>query len=274
MDKQLFKADEWDSKDFTWTEQTLKPGFRRPVIVHRAVLGSVERFMAILIEHLGGKWPFWISPRQIIVCPISEAALEYCESVQLYFHKLGYECEVDRTQGSINKKVRNAQLAQWNYILCAGKDEMAEGSVDVRSRDNKRHGKMRPDDFVEFLKKEIPQVSSQAVNMYEKAWSPDSYARAGGEESKQAAKGSSKASSSAGSQSVVKRNFTADLEEIEAALADGNQFILGGIKPSAADSKMLEKIKNVKPDPLVYPHAFGWWAQISKFSPEEQQSWK
>ena len=52
-----------DDKDFTWSEGALKPGFKRPVIVHRAILGSVERFMAILIEQLGGKWPFWLSPR-------------------------------------------------------------------------------------------------------------------------------------------------------------------------------------------------------------------
>ena len=84
----------------------------------------MERFSAILIEHLAGKWPFWLSPRQVIVCPISEKAMDYCESVYLYFHKLGYECELDRTQGNINKKVRNAQLAQWNYILVAGEAEM------------------------------------------------------------------------------------------------------------------------------------------------------
>jgi len=52
-----------DDEEFVWREQPLKPGFKRPVIIHRAILGSVERFMAILIEHLGGKWPFWISPR-------------------------------------------------------------------------------------------------------------------------------------------------------------------------------------------------------------------
>ena len=82
----------------------LKPGFRRPVIVHRAVLGSLERFTAILCEHLAGKWPFWLSPRQVIVCPISEKSFEYANSIYLYFHKLGYEAEVDKTQGSINKK--------------------------------------------------------------------------------------------------------------------------------------------------------------------------
>jgi threonyl-tRNA synthetase len=58
-----YPKDELDEEDFTWQEHHLKPGFARPVIIHRAILGSVERFVAILIEHLGGKWPFFISPR-------------------------------------------------------------------------------------------------------------------------------------------------------------------------------------------------------------------
>lgn len=124
---QVFKPDDMDEHEFKWQEQPLKPGFKRPVIVHRAILGSIERFMAILIEHLGGKWPFWLSPRQIIVVPISEKFLDYCESVALYFHEKGYEATVDRSSDTINKKVRNAQLAQWNYILVAGQDEMNAG---------------------------------------------------------------------------------------------------------------------------------------------------
>ena len=81
MGEQLFKKDEYDDEDFTWKEKALKPGFERPVIVHRAILGSVERFMAILIEHLAGKWPFWMSPRQCIILPISEKTSAYCKSV-------------------------------------------------------------------------------------------------------------------------------------------------------------------------------------------------
>jgi threonyl-tRNA synthetase len=60
---QLFKSDDYDDEDFEWKEHALKPGYARPVMVHRAILGSVERFMAILIEHLAGKWPFFLSPR-------------------------------------------------------------------------------------------------------------------------------------------------------------------------------------------------------------------
>lgn len=111
MAKEIFKADEYDDKEFVWHERSLKPGFKRPVIVHRAILGSIERFMAILIEHLGGKWPFWMSPRQIIVLPISEKASAYCHSVYLYLHRLGYECAVDASSGKIQKKVAVAQAA-------------------------------------------------------------------------------------------------------------------------------------------------------------------
>ena len=106
----MFKGDEYDAEDFEWKEQPVKPGFERPVIVHRAILGSVERFMAILIEHTAGKFPFFISPRQIMIVPISEKFGDYCDSVYLYFHKLGYQVEVDHSNMTLNKKIRTHQL--------------------------------------------------------------------------------------------------------------------------------------------------------------------
>ena len=63
MNSEVFGKDEFDEEEFKWEEHPVKNGAKRPVIIHRAILGSVERFMAILIEHLAGKWPFWISPR-------------------------------------------------------------------------------------------------------------------------------------------------------------------------------------------------------------------
>jgi len=107
MKSQLFKADDVDDEDFEWKEHPLKQGFARPVIIHRAILGSVERFMAILIEHLGGKWPFFLSPRQCIICPISEKYSDYCESVYLYLHKQGWSVELDTSNLTLNKKIRN-----------------------------------------------------------------------------------------------------------------------------------------------------------------------
>ena len=126
-----------------------------------------------MIEHLGGKWPFWISPRQVIVCPISEKALDYCESVYLYLHHQGFQCKLDTSQGSVNKKVRNAQLAQWNYILVAGEKEMANGTVDVRLRDgNERIGEWRIDDLAKHLHTLDPQPSQSFDNFYKKMWKP------------------------------------------------------------------------------------------------------
>jgi len=145
LSSQMFKADEFDEQDFEWKEQHVKPGFARPVMIHRAILGSVERFMAILMEHLGGKWPFFLSPRQAIITPISIKSQEYCDSVYLYLHQKGYQVEVDHSNLTLNKKIRNHQLEQWNFILVAGEEEMKEGTVDIRTRENQRLGKMRID---------------------------------------------------------------------------------------------------------------------------------
>lgn len=100
----------------------------------------------------------------------------------LYFHRLGYECKVDRTSGQVNKKVRNAQLAQWNYILVAGEDEMRDGLVDVRTRDNKRHGKMRCDKLKALLEKEVPKDSESFKEMYKNAWDPSMFGGAPADE--------------------------------------------------------------------------------------------
>lgn len=151
MKTQVFKPDEFDDEEFEWKEQPLRPGYARPVIVHRAVLGSVERFLAILIEHLGGKWPFFLSPRQAVICPISEKFIDYCESVYLYLHKQGYHVELDKSNLTLNKKIRNHQIEQWNFILVAGEEEAATGTVDVRTRDNERIGKMRVDEVHNYF---------------------------------------------------------------------------------------------------------------------------
>lgn len=78
-------------------------------MVHRAILGSVERFMAILIEHLGGKWPLWLSPRQVKVIPLHASHVEYCQKLYEDLKAKGWEVEIDAsTTLSLNKKVRNA----------------------------------------------------------------------------------------------------------------------------------------------------------------------
>lgn len=122
--------------------------FRRPVIVHRAILGSVERMIAILCEHFAGKWPFWLSPRQALVAPISDKYLEYAQEVKNYFWSKGFYVEVDDSNRTISKKVFEAQDAGYNFILVVGQKEMEAKSVNVRLR-NEEAG--QPHDVMQSL---------------------------------------------------------------------------------------------------------------------------
>ncbi|XP_072167513.1 threonine--tRNA ligase 1, cytoplasmic-like [Diadema setosum] len=122
---------------------------KRPVIIHRAVLGSVERMIAILTENFGGKWPFWLSPRQCMVIPVGPMFNDYATSVRDKLHAAGFCCEVDTDAGdTMNKKIRNAQLAQFNFILVVGEKEKTNGTANVRTRDNKVHGEKSTDDII------------------------------------------------------------------------------------------------------------------------------
>ncbi|XP_067888845.1 threonine--tRNA ligase 1, cytoplasmic [Heterodontus francisci] len=124
----------------------------RPVIIHRAILGSVERMIAILTENYGGKWPFWLSPCQVMVVPVGPTCEEYAQKVQQQFHDAGLMSDVDLDQGcTLNKKIRNAQLAQYNFILVVGEKEKSSETVNVRTRDNKVHGERTISETIQRL---------------------------------------------------------------------------------------------------------------------------
>uniref|UniRef100_A0A672ZIF4 threonine--tRNA ligase n=1 Tax=Sphaeramia orbicularis TaxID=375764 RepID=A0A672ZIF4_9TELE len=115
----------------------------RPVIIHRAILGSVERMIAILTENYAGKWPLWISPRQVMVVPVNPSLEDYAKMVCKQFTEAGFMADADLDSGCLlNKKIRNAQLAQYNFILVVGEKEKMTNSVNVRTRDNKVHGEL------------------------------------------------------------------------------------------------------------------------------------
>jgi threonyl-tRNA synthetase len=135
----------------------LPEGFERPVIIHRAILGSVERMLAVLIEHTAGKWPFWISPRQVCVVPLDPKYFAYAKSVGDRFQAAGLEVHTDLSSNTYNKKIREAQVAQYNFILVVGDKEVAADSVNVRTRSNEVLG-MKPvaevvANFLELLRK-------------------------------------------------------------------------------------------------------------------------
>ncbi|XP_042297149.1 threonine--tRNA ligase, mitochondrial [Sceloporus undulatus] len=113
----------------------------RPVMIHRAVLGSVERMMAVLAENYGGKWPFWLSPFQIMVIPVGPDAEDYAHEVHQMFHQAGFTTDVDLDPGStLNRKIRKAQLAQYNFQFVVGRKEMSNRTANIRSRNAHQHG--------------------------------------------------------------------------------------------------------------------------------------
>ncbi|STX29730.1 threonyl-tRNA synthetase [Legionella beliardensis] len=106
---------------------------QRPVMIHRVVYGSIERFFGILIEHYAGKFPLWLAPIQVTILPIAEIHHDYAQQVLNQFIQAGLRAEVDFDNESINKKVRKAQLKQINYIIVVGDKEVAEGTLSVRA---------------------------------------------------------------------------------------------------------------------------------------------
>ncbi|KAL9541921.1 threonyl-tRNA synthetase [Mucor bainieri] len=129
----------------------------RPVIIHRAILGSVERMMGIVIEHFAGKFPFWLSPRQVQVIPVAAAFKDYAKEIVDKLVALGIFADADLSDNTLNKKIRNAEIAQYNFIFVVGEVEMTTRSVNVRNRDDvgtKAKGQTIPlDDVIKSVQK-------------------------------------------------------------------------------------------------------------------------
>jgi threonyl-tRNA synthetase len=106
----------------------------RPVVIHRAIFGSFERFIALLIEHFAGAWPLWLAPVQAVVLPISDRHLDYARRAVAQLTAAGIRAELDDRQEKIGYKIREAQLQKVPYMLVTGDRESAEGTVSVRSR--------------------------------------------------------------------------------------------------------------------------------------------
>lgn len=126
----------------------------RPIMIHRVVFGSIERFMGILIEHFAGKFPLWLSPVQVKILPISDKFIGYVKEIQSHLQKEGLRCEIDGRSEKIGFKIRTAQLEKVPYMLIAGEKEVKAGSVSVRRRDGGDLGSMTIDSLLEALHKE------------------------------------------------------------------------------------------------------------------------
>jgi threonyl-tRNA synthetase len=127
----------------------------RPVVIHRAIFGSFERFIALLIEHFAGAWPLWLAPVQAVVLPISDRHLDYARGVRDQLAAAGLRVELDDRQEKIGYKIREAQLQKVPYMLVAGDREAAEGTVSVRSRSGGDLGARAVDAFLADARQEI-----------------------------------------------------------------------------------------------------------------------
>ncbi|HXV60227.1 MAG TPA: threonine--tRNA ligase, partial [Vicinamibacteria bacterium] len=124
---------------------------KRPVVVHRAILGSVERFMAVLIEHTGGAFPCWLAPIQVIVLPISEKHHDYAGEVRETLRSAGFRVEMDARNEKVGYKIREAQLRKIPFMLVTGDKEKETGTVAVRNRRDGDEGASQLADFVTRL---------------------------------------------------------------------------------------------------------------------------
>jgi threonyl-tRNA synthetase len=132
-----------DQKDKeTNYRKELTPGCARPVMIHRAIYGSFERFIAILTEHFAGKWPFWMSPRQILIVPVMPSVNDYVLELQSLFRARRMHVDVDLSGNTMQKKIRTGQLQQYNFIFVVGAQEKESRSVNIRNRDDQSTQKM------------------------------------------------------------------------------------------------------------------------------------
>ena len=128
-----------------------------PVMIHRVVFGSVERFIGVIIEHFGGKFPTWLAPVQVKVLPITDRNNEYCDGIIAALKAAGVRCECDKRQEKTGFKIREAQLMKTPYMLVIGDKEQEDGTVSIRRRDCVQNEVMKMEDFVAMVSEEIKE---------------------------------------------------------------------------------------------------------------------
>ncbi len=125
----------------------------RPIVLHRALFGSVERFFAILIEHYAGTFPTWLSPIQVAILPVSDKFCDYANDVSEQLKGLGVRVSIDDSNESLGKKIRNAEMKRTPYMLVVGEKEVAEKGVAVRNYETKDQTEMKLEEFLEMATK-------------------------------------------------------------------------------------------------------------------------
>ena len=131
----------------------------RPVMIHRAPFGSIERFVAVLLEHTCGHFPLWLSPTQIAILPISEKFINYANKVQEYFELNGIRSTIDQRSEKIGRKIRDNEMKHIPYLIIVGEKEEAENAVAVRKQGGEDQGTMPYKDFTKKVCEEIASMT-------------------------------------------------------------------------------------------------------------------
>ena len=126
----------------------------RPIVIHRVIFGSIERFIGILIEHFAGKFPVWLSPIQVKVLPISDSFMEYGHEVIAKLRKAGIRCEIDNRSEKIGYKIREARNERVPYMIIVGEKEKNDGNISLRSRNMGEEGSTSLEEFIARVLKE------------------------------------------------------------------------------------------------------------------------
>ena len=132
----------------------------RPVMIHRAIFGSLERFVAVLLENSAGKLPLWLAPEKAVLLPISEKFNEYAVNVLEILNNSDICTLIDDRSEKIGKKIRDSELRRIPYLLIIGEKETLSGTVSVRKQGEGDKGRMKVDDFIEFIGSEIKKEIS------------------------------------------------------------------------------------------------------------------
>lgn len=129
----------------------------RPIMLHRVILGSLERFTGALLEHFAGALPLWLAPTQVVIIPVSEKVISYAKKVERALTENGFRADLDHRNERLQKKVRDAEMEKVPYMLIVGEKEAADGSLSVRSKAQGEMGRLMIDEFIQMMKKEVQE---------------------------------------------------------------------------------------------------------------------
>jgi threonyl-tRNA synthetase len=132
----------------------------RPVMIHRAPFGSMERFVAVLLEHTGGKFPLWLAPEQVVVLPVSEKFNDFAKKVCDFLNNSELRASLDDRNETIGKRIRENELKRIPYLLVVGEKEEMAGTVSVRKQGEGDKGSMTKEEFVAFINNEVKHLTN------------------------------------------------------------------------------------------------------------------